>query len=613
MDNNEVMDKSVTTENSSIYQKVRDAQVKLLYKQTNTGLIGVICVSLTACVVFWEIIPQWQLSLWAGIIILVNLTRAITVFEFKRRKPLSSDIDRWAKFHVIGIVFSGLTWIIPFIFFWPTDHLAYQLVWPIFVIPMSTAAVATYYTWRPSYILFLLLSALPILLRFFYEGGILYNLMGLLCLFFIAILLRAAKVMNASSRRAFELGIRNEALNKDLKVEVTIREQLNERLQEEISERKLAENEIRKLSKVFLNGTNPSFIEDLNGNVLDMNDEAVNIYGFSREELVGKSIKLLVPDENHEKMDELIKLCMEGKLVRDVECLRRKKGGKEIPVLMTLSLLTDEENKPFGIASIASDLTEQKNIEQELTKSKAAAESANATKDKFFKIISHDLRSPFNSIIGFSNLLNTQYDLFDDEERKECIEKMNTSSLYAYDLLNNLLTWARTQTHEIKINKEKLNLHRLVETSISTYLVNADSKNISIINKVQADLIISIDENTALTFIRNIISNAIKFTSEGGRITVCSQLTKDFVKLHITDTGVGMSPKVIDDLFQIGKGISTDGTNEEKGTGLGLILCKEFIERNGGSISVKSEVNKGSEFIISLPLESDSDFQKKQF
>jgi len=271
---------------------------------------------------------------------------------------------------------------------------------------------------------------------------------------------------------------------------------------------------------------------------------------------------------------------------------------------MTLSLLTDEENKPFGIASVVSDLTEQKNIERELTKSKAAAESANETKDKFFKIISHDLRSPFNSIIGFSNLLNTQYDSFDDEERKECIEKMNTSSLYAYDLLDNLLTWARTQTHGIKINKENLNLHKLVETSISSYLVNADSKNINIINKVQNELIISIDENTALTFIRNLISNAIKFTHEGGLIIIDSQLSKDYIELHITDTGVGMSPKVIDNLFQIGKGKSTDGTHKEKGTGLGLILCKEFIERNGGSISVKSEVGKGSEFIISLPLES---------
>ena len=601
------MDNSVTKEFTNIDEKVRNAQVKLLYKQTNTGLLGVLSVTLTACIVFWEIVPQWQLSLWTGIIVLLTLARAANVFAFKRRDAAKADIDRWAKLHTIGVIASGLSWVIPFVFFWPSEQFTYELVWPIFVIPMSTAAVATYYTWRPSYISFLILSALPVSIRFFYEGGILYNLMALLSLFFIAILLRAGKVMNASSARAFELGIRNEALNKDLKVEITTRKQLNVQLEQEIFERKLAENEIRKLSKVFLDGTNPSFIEDLNGNILEMNDEAVNVYGFSRAELVDKSIKLLVPDEMHEKMDELIELCLEGKLVRDIECLRKNKDGKEIPVLITLSLLTDEENNPFGIASIDSNLSEQKNIEKELTKSKAAAESANATKDKFLKIISHDLRTPFNSIIGFSELLNTDYDLFEDLERKNCIQEINTSSHFAYRLLDNLLTWARTQTDEIRINKENLNLKELVETSISTYLLNADSKNISVLNKVQADLIISIDENTALTFIRNIVNNAIKFTHKGGSITIDSQLTENSIRLIITDTGVGMTAEVIDNLFKIDKGISTEGTNNEIGTGLGLILCKEFIERNGGSILVKSEVNKGSEFIVSIPLESNSE------
>ncbi|RPI60253.1 MAG: PAS domain-containing sensor histidine kinase [Ignavibacteriales bacterium] len=425
--------------------------------------------------------------------------------------------------------------------------------------------------------------------------------MGFLTLFFIAVLLRAGKVMHAASVRSFEFGIRNEALNIELNEGISIREQLNLRLQQEIVERKLVENKIKKLSKVFLEGTNPTFIEDLNGHILEMNNEAVNFYGFSREELIGKSIKLLVPDERHEKIDELIKLCLEGNLVRDVEGLQRKKDGSKIPVLMTLSLLTDEENNPSAIASIASDITEQKNIEKELTKSNAAAESANATKDKFFKIISHDLRGPFNTIIGFSNLLNEEYDSFDDLRRKDCIQHINMSSHYAYNLLENLLTWARTQTDEITINKEELNLKKLVETGISTALLNADSKNISVINNVQPDLILSIDKNTALTFIRNLVNNAIKFTHKGGQITIDSHENENSISLHITDTGVGISPEVIDHLFQIGKDISTKGTNNEKGTGLGLILCKEFIERNGGSITVKSELNKGSEFIIILP------------
>lgn len=601
MKKNELIDKSATKEIANIDQKVRNAQVQLLYEQTKTGLIGVLIVALTACVVFWQVVPQWKLSLWTGITVLLTLIRGGVVFAFQRRESLTSNIDRWASFHVIGVVASGLLWSIPFIFLWPPEHSVFQLVWPLFILPLSAAAVVTYYTWTPSYVLFLVLTALPISLRFFFEGSGLYYIMGFLTLFFIAVLLRAGKVMHAASVTSLEFGIRNEALNIELNEGISIREQLNLRLQQEIIERKLVENEIKKLSKVFLEGTNPTFIEDLSGHIQEMNNEAVNFYGFSREELVGKSIKLLVPDEKHEKIDELINLCLEGKLVRDVEGLLRKKDGSKIPVLMTLSLLTDEENNPFAISSIASDITELKNIEKELTKSKAAAESANAAKDKFFKIISHDLRGPFNTIIGFSNLLNEEYDSFDDLRRKECIQHINMSSIYSFNLLENLLTWARTQTDEITINKEELNLKKLVETAISTALLLADSKNISVNNNVQPELILSIDKNTALTFIRNIVNNSIKFTHKGGAITIDSHVNEDSISLHITDTGVGISPEVIDQLFQIGKDISTNGTNNEKGTGLGLILCKEFIERNGGSITVKSEVNKGSEFIIVLP------------
>ena len=601
MKKNELTDINVTKEITNIGQKVRYAQVQLLYRQTKTGLIGVLIVALTSCAVFWQVVPRWKLLLWTSITVLLTLIRGGVVFAFERRVSLTSNIDRWASLHVIGVVASGLLWSIPFVFLWPKENPEFELVWPIFILPLSAAAVATYYTWTPSYVLFLVLTAIPIALRFFFEGGELFNIMGFLTLFFIAVLLRAGKVMHVASISSFEFGIRNESLNIELNEEISIREQLNVRLQQEIVERKLVENEIKKLSKVFLEGTSPTFIEDINGSILEMNNEAVNFYGFSREELVGKSIKLLVPDENHEKIDELIKRCLEGKLVRDVEGLQKKKDGSKISVLMTLSLLTDDENKPFAIASIASDITEQKNIEMELTKSRAVAESANAAKDKFFKIISHDLRSPFNNIIGFSNSLNEKYELFDDSRRKDYIQRINISSNYAYNLLENLLTWARTQTDEITINKEELNLKILVDTSISSAVLNADSKNISIINNIPPELFLSIDKNTALTFIRNIVNNAIKFTHKGGRITIDTVVNENSINLHIIDTGVGISPEVIDQLFQIGKDIITNGTDNEKGTGLGLILCKEFIERNGGSITVKSEVNKGSEFIIVLP------------
>jgi signal transduction histidine kinase len=237
----------------------------------------------------------------------------------------------------------------------------------------------------------------------------------------------------------------------------------------------------------------------------------------------------------------------------------------------------------------------------ELFKTNKQLDIANKTKDKFFKIISHDLKSPFNAILGFANLLKSEYSSLDDNERIEMIGEIDKSSQLAYDLLNNLLTWAQTQTGGIKINKEPLSLKGLVETCSQLYGQSAIAKNIDIVVNIPTDIILTIDKNTSMIFIGNLINNAIKFTPEGGLISINASEEEEFVRLHIVDTGVGMPPEVLTNLFKIGENTSTQGTNNEKGTGLGLILCKEFIEKNGGEIEVNSKIGKGSDFIISIP------------
>ena len=224
----------------------------------------------------------------------------------------------------------------------------------------------------------------------------------------------------------------------------------------------------------------------------------------------------------------------------------------------------------------------------------------NSTKDKFFSIISHDLRSPFHSILGLTNLLANDYNTIDDTQKRKFLSLLNKSSQSAYELLDNLLKWAQTQTGRIEINKEPLNLKELVETSIAPYTYNASKKNITIVTNIPPDIKPSIDRNTSIIFIGNLVNNAIKFTAEGGTITINYHENKDTIELHIIDTGVGMTSEVIGKLFRIDVDVATKGTNDEYGTGLGLILCKELINLNGGGISVTSEVGKGSEFIITL-------------
>lgn len=221
---------------------------------------------------------------------------------------------------------------------------------------------------------------------------------------------------------------------------------------------------------------------------------------------------------------------------------------------------------------------------------------SNTTKDTFFSIIAHDLKNPFNVILGYSELLSDNYQELDDAKRQEFISEIFKSSKITYELLDDLLTWARAQSGRIQINKENINIHTLIEKSIETYQVIARQKNIEIINNIPVSLFIMADIFTFTVMINNTINNAIKFTSNGGNITITAKANSETVELSIKDSGVGMSQEAIENLIQHKKSTSTQGTNNEAGTGLGLLLIKDFISKNDGQLSIDSEIGRGSEF-----------------
>lgn len=241
------------------------------------------------------------------------------------------------------------------------------------------------------------------------------------------------------------------------------------------------------------------------------------------------------------------------------------------------------------------------NQAEELSESNKKLEQLNATKDKFFAIISHDLKSPFNSILNLTELLITDYDNLDNTQKKEILGSLNKSSQLTFELLESLLTWATSQLGKIAISPELLNLKELVETSITPYKQLASEKKIEISINIPPDTKLTVDKNSAIAIISNLTNNAIKFTPEGGTVTINYHQKGDNIELHFIDTGVGIDPDIMDNLFKIDKITTTKGTNNEEGTGLGLILCKEFVNKNGGEISVISEKGKGSNFIVSLP------------
>ncbi|GGK46730.1 MULTISPECIES: hybrid sensor histidine kinase/response regulator [Flavobacteriaceae] len=228
----------------------------------------------------------------------------------------------------------------------------------------------------------------------------------------------------------------------------------------------------------------------------------------------------------------------------------------------------------------------------------------NKTKDKFFSIISHDLKNPLSAVIGFSELLEESFDQLEHKDVKKFIHYIHESSKFSIEILNNLLDWSRMQRGNLRSEKTNYNLSSLLNSNIEGHMPQASAKKIKFDLDIDEDLIVCADEKMISTVIRNLISNAIKFTPNGGEIFISSKQKfindKKVVETEIKDTGVGMSYEKINKLFKIEHNVVSKGTNNESGTGLGLLLCKEFISQNNGNIKVESELEIGSKFIFDL-------------
>ncbi len=225
----------------------------------------------------------------------------------------------------------------------------------------------------------------------------------------------------------------------------------------------------------------------------------------------------------------------------------------------------------------------------------------NSTKDKFFSIIAHDLKNPFTAILGFSELLSTKYNKLPEEKKLKYSEVIYNSSKNIYSLLENLLQWARTQTDKIVFEPVVFNLKQLVDQNIALLKENLTDKKITVSPNIEERCNVYADRNMINTVIRNILSNAIKFTNINGKILINSLKKNGVVEVSIKDNGIGMSEKETRKLFRVDINFSRNGTGGEIGTGLGLILCKEFIEKNGGTIWVESMTGKGSKFLFTIP------------
>lgn len=255
----------------------------------------------------------------------------------------------------------------------------------------------------------------------------------------------------------------------------------------------------------------------------------------------------------------------------------------------------DIDNTFLGYIGSCYDITDNKNNLLKLLE-------LNATKDKFFSIIAHDLKTPFNSIIGFSEQLVEQIDESNYENIKDYAGYILHSSNQAMNLLTDLMEWEHTQSGKLEFKPELLNIGRLIQEIEHFMSDSALQKGINLSNNSLHDVVVFADKAMVSTVLRNLISNAIKFTRQDGEIHISTVIRSDECIVSVSDNGVGISKERLDKLFHIGETYSTRGTQNEKGSGLGLILCQEFVAKNNGKIWAESKIGEGSTFNFSVPL-----------
>ena len=318
-----------------------------------------------------------------------------------------------------------------------------------------------------------------------------------------------------------------------------------------------------------------------------------------------------------EKLPDLIIMDWEMPEMNGIETIKHLKSlesTKDIPVIMCTGKMTTSENLKTAMEAGAVDYIRKPIDNTELTarvysmlklaESYKEIKLLNATKDKFFSIIAHDLRSPLGGLMNLTELLYNQYNDFNEDKRKNFLKLLHESSKTTFNLLQNLLTWSTSQRSMITYNPESFSINQIISENISLSENYANEKEICIVTDCKEELNVFADKNMILTVLRNLISNAVKFTPKKGKVTIgCNQINEKTVKVYVTDTGIGISKENIPKLFNIEQNFTTKGTEEETGTGLGLILCKDFVEKNCGQIYVESEPEKKTTFFVELPVE----------
>lgn len=337
------------------------------------------------------------------------------------------------------------------------------------------------------------------------------------------------------------------------------------------------------------------FILSEEGKFTDLKKGSTSDFPISSSYVIGKNVSDIFPQSVAEQIQLLVK---EAYFTGELKTYDFKMLHHNSEKHYEARIVKSHKNE---VLMLLRDVTNLKQNENQILKIAEDLKQINDTKDKFVSIIAHDVRTPIIALIGYAEILADDIDELQKSEIKDFASSIVDISKQTIGLLTNLLEWSRLQTGRIEFHPSPINAHTICENTLSLLTSNAEQKNISIVNDLEEETYVFADENMMQSIFNNLVTNAIKFTNKNGLITISSKHIDDMIRFVVKDNGVGMSVEQKQMLFGMNKSFTTPGTTNEKGSGLGMILCKDFIEKHGGKIWVESDSGLGSEFFFTIP------------
>jgi len=375
-----------------------------------------------------------------------------------------------------------------------------------------------------------------------------------------------------------------------------------------IETQKALEESEEKFRSIFEKSGIGKAILNPKGNFIKVNNSFAEILGYGIEQFNNIHLLDITHPSEIEHSQQIMKELEHDKSLKYIQYENKylRKNGKTFWGFVIITPIQDDSGKLTFLILQLQDITIRKNAEAKLRKHAEELEELNQSKDKFFSIISHDLRSPFNALLGISEYTKKYFDRLSKEDIKESIENIHSSTRKIYNLMQNLLEWTKIQTDRLEFEKTKIDLYEISKKILELYKETAASKNINLTSNISNSIFLYADMYMVETILRNLVSNGIKFTHSGGRVYISAAVKSNLVEITVDDDGIGISRENLKKLFSLDKQYRMEGTANEKGTGLGLILCKDFVEKSNGTISVESQLNKGSKFTFTIPLFNSS-------